>query len=61
MTSKLDVGGVFEIAQMLGVSRQRAFQLTEKPWFPEPVQLKCARIWDLGEVREVFRARGRDL
>lgn len=43
--------GVQEIAQLLGVSKQRAGQLTARKDFPQPLaRLACGRIWDLDQV-----------
>ena len=51
--------GVTEIAALLGVSRQRADQLSRQTGFPEPVAVLSngrQRIWDAKEVRE-WKAR----
>jgi predicted DNA-binding transcriptional regulator AlpA len=50
----VDLMGVTEIAALLGVSRQRADQLSRQKGFPEPVAVLSngrQRIWDAGEVR----------
>ncbi len=51
-----------EIADMLGVSRQRVSQLTrdDAPFgFPEPwVRLKAGKIWLASEVRDWAADRG---
>jgi prophage regulatory protein len=46
--------GVKEIAQMLGVSRQRAGQITESyPDFPKPLAtLASGRVWSRPELEE---------
>ncbi len=44
--------GPQEIAELLGVSRQRVGQLTKRSDFPKPVaMLAMGRIWDADEVR----------
>lgn len=46
------LGGVSEVAEVLGLSRQRVAQLRERPDFPDPVvDLASGPVWDLGEVR----------
>lgn len=43
--------GLTEIGDMLGVTRQRAYQLSRKTGFPAPVaETKAGRIWDRAEV-----------
>ena len=51
-----DLLGVSELASLLGVSRQRASQLADEPWFPTPIaELASGPIWDKGAI-EVARA-----
>ncbi|MEX0665557.1 MAG: DNA-binding protein [Acidimicrobiia bacterium] len=47
MAEKLELVGVAEIADLLGVTRQRVHQLmTEQANFPEPVaDLAAGKIW----------------
>lgn len=59
-----DVGelvGSAEIAAMFGgISRQRVYQLTSRPDFPEPFQrLKAGAVWRTTDVVEWAEARGR--
>lgn len=51
--------GAAEIAQMLGVSRQRVSQLTAQPGFPRPwLSLRMGKIWLASEVQDwMSRAR----
>lgn len=43
--------GVSEVAELLGVTRQRASALARSPSFPHPiVELKSGPIWDRGAV-----------
>lgn len=57
-----ELGGIHEIAAMMGVSKQRVHQLTDKDWFAEPVaRLKCGPVYDLEEVRESLRKHGREV
>ena len=53
--------GVAEIAEMLGVTRQRIDEITRtKPDFPEPeVELKSGRVWQRAAVEKWARAAGR--
>jgi len=51
---KLELAGVAEAAQILGVTRQRVSQLcdTKEKGFPEPVaQLACGSIWLAADLR----------
>jgi len=55
-----DLVGVAEIAEMLGVTRQRVHQLTRTPGFPAPVAtLIGGRIYDRDEVERWARKTGR--
>lgn len=55
----MELIGPQEIAQLLGVSRQRVSQLTKRRDFPKPVAvLAMGQIWDADEVR-VWAARRR--
>lgn len=52
--------GVSEIAEVLGVSRQRAHQITQKPNFPLPfLRLMATPVWGGGDVRHWMRETGR--
>lgn len=49
--------GINEIAETLGVSRQRADQLAKRPDFPKPVaELRMGRIWRASDF-EKWRKR----
>lgn len=53
--------GSAEIAAMFGVSRQRAYQLTSRPDFPEPmIRLKAGAVWVTAEVVAWAEKRGRE-
>jgi hypothetical protein len=56
MSPKL--AGIMEIAEMLGVSRQRADQLSRTRGFPDPLT-KCLPLDDRteGRVREIYPGR----
>lgn len=55
-----DLAGTAEIAKMLGISRQRVYQLTSTPGFPEPeCRLEMGNVWDAEKVRRWARAHGR--
>ncbi len=61
MAAKLDLVGLTEIAEMLGVSRQRVDQIVQSdPKFPEPVAwLRAGRIWRRSDVTRWARRAGR--
>ncbi|MGD0984462.1 MAG: DNA-binding protein [Acidimicrobiales bacterium] len=50
-----------QVAQLLGVSRQRVHQLTEEdPTFPAPVAvLSIGRVWERADIEKWARATGR--
>jgi predicted DNA-binding transcriptional regulator AlpA len=46
-----------EIAELLGVSKQRAHQLADEPGFPAPVERDGrGRLWDQREIQSWARA-----
>ena len=52
--------GLTEIAAMLGVSKQRADQLSRKPDFPPPVaNLSSGRVWETRSIQAWARRAGR--
>jgi len=52
--------GAAEIAQMLGVSRQRVQQLISRDDFPKPdVKLAMGKVWRRGDVIAWAKAQGR--
>jgi predicted DNA-binding transcriptional regulator AlpA len=52
--------GAAEIAQMLGVSRQRVQQLISRDDFPEPeVTLAMGKVWRRADVIAWAKAHGR--
>ena len=52
--------GTAEIADMLGVSRQRVHQLVTRPDFPEPTAVLAAgMIWERSAVEDWARSTGR--
>jgi len=57
----MDLIGTFDVAELLGVSRQRLGQLTAKPGFPQPVGIVNGhtRIWDRAQVEQWARERAR--
>lgn len=56
-----DLIGVHEIAQLLGVSRQRVDELARtRPDFPKPVaHLRAGRIWRRRDIESWARKTGR--
>ena len=50
--------GAHEIAQMLGVSRQRVTQLSQRDDFPKPtVVLARGQVWHTEEIEAWMKAR----
>jgi hypothetical protein len=46
-----DLGGVYEVAQHLGMSRSALADRRQRHDFPQPLaQLMCGPIWDLDEI-----------
>jgi prophage regulatory protein len=51
-----------EIQEMLGVSRTRAYQITNSKSFPDPVAvLSVGRIWRADDVERWIKEHRRDL
>ena len=61
MTEELDLVGVAEIAEMVGVSRQRINRIVEThDEFPQPVaELSAGRIWRRQDVAAWMAESGR--
>jgi predicted DNA-binding transcriptional regulator AlpA len=60
VTLTLPYVGLTEIAAMLGVSRQRIYQLAKTEDFPAPVvELSITRVWSRDDVEAWARATGR--
>jgi hypothetical protein len=56
----VDLVGVTEIGEMLGVSRQRADQLAGEPGFPDPIgEIRAGRIWNKEDIEAWARETGR--
>jgi predicted DNA-binding transcriptional regulator AlpA len=54
--------GAQEIGDLLGVSRQRVYQLTHRDDFPAPLaELAQGRVWDGAAVARWAREHGRAL
>lgn len=52
MTDEPELMGTAEIAELLGVSRQRVLQLSQQDGFPEPVAvLRMGKIWHARDMR----------
>ena len=52
--------GIKEVADMLGVSRTRADQLSRRPNFPEPkVRHARVRLWEENDVQAWIEANRR--
>ncbi|MFD7161186.1 DNA-binding protein [Kribbella sp. NPDC059898] len=64
MTSPSDgeLLGAAEIRAILGLTRQRVYQITSRPDFPKPrAELAMGNVWDGLPVREYLRAHGYQL
>ncbi len=63
MTKKLDLVGVWEVAELLGVSRQRVHQLLrDHADFPESVaELKAGKVWLRRDIVNWATRRGREI
>ena len=59
----VDLLGVTEVAQLLGISRQRVQQLTETdPDFPEPTATMArGRVWSRATIEKWAKATGREI
>lgn len=54
--------GSAEIAAMFRISRQRVYQLTSRPDFPEPmVRLKAGAVWRTADVVRWAEQKGREI
>jgi len=61
MTSPARTGGLTEIGELLGVSRQRAFTLAQRKDFPTPIaESRAGRVWNLEDVTKWERVWDRD-
>ena len=53
----VDLVGAHEIRAMLGVSKQRAYQITRQKGFPDPVvRLAQGAVWRRADVERWIRA-----
>lgn len=53
--------GTTEITEILRVSRQRVYQLSRLPDWPEPIaRLAMGAIWRKADIETWARSRGRD-
>lgn len=60
--ARFRVMGAAEIAERLGVTRQRAYQITARRDFPEPIaHLAMGQVWDTRDVEAWIRARRPEL
>jgi prophage regulatory protein len=56
------VVGTHEIGEMLGVSRQRVFQITSRKDFPRPyAEVKAGKLWRRAAVEQWAHDHGRDI
>jgi prophage regulatory protein len=61
VTKRLDLVGVTEVREMLGVSRQRVHQIIrDDPTFPPPVaELAAGNVWMRPDIVAWAKRRGR--
>ena len=61
MEDRLDLVGISEVAEMLGVTRQRADKLSRtSPDFPPPAStLHAGRVWLRSKIEEWTQKTGR--
>ena len=60
--ARIRLAGRAELAKMLHVSRSRAVQLSEKPGFPEPLDvITMGNVWALDDVIGWAVSQGRTL
>lgn len=58
--SEVRLASTVELAELLGVTRQRVDQLTRADGFPSPAaELAIGRVWDRAAVIEWAKAVGR--
>jgi hypothetical protein len=57
---RVDLVGLKEIGELLGVSKQRAGQLAEQVGFPKPLgEISAGRVWKRADVEVWARREGR--
>lgn len=57
-----DLVGIFEIAHMMGVTRQYAWQLSKRRDFPDPIhRLHAGDFWLLADIEAWAKRTGRKL
>lgn len=60
--AKLRVMGANEIAVRLGVTRQRAYQITARRDFPEPIaHLAMGQVWETSDVEAWIKVKRPEL
>jgi predicted DNA-binding transcriptional regulator AlpA len=58
MEELMRLAGAHEVKQLLGVSRQRVYQLAARSDFPKPVAaLAQGKVWLLGDIEQWAAAR----
>jgi prophage regulatory protein len=57
-STPLRLVGAHEIRELLGVSRQRVYQLAARPEFPRPIaRLAQGKIWKLEDIETWISSR----
>ncbi|MET3426938.1 putative DNA-binding transcriptional regulator AlpA [Actinoplanes tereljensis] len=58
MDESMRLAGAHEVKELLGVSRQRVYQLAAKADFPKPVAaLAQGKVWLLGDIERWLAGR----
>lgn len=61
MEKPMRLAGAHEIKELLGISRQRVYQLAARSDFPKPIAtLAQGKVWLLGDI-EQWKAERREL
>lgn len=58
VSRRIQLAGLHEVAEILGVSRQRADQLARQAGFPQPLdEIRAGRIWRRADIERWAEAR----
>lgn len=58
----MELVGLAEIRELFGISRQRAYQLTQKEDFPAPAaELRMGNVWRKQDVIDWARGTNREI
>jgi predicted DNA-binding transcriptional regulator AlpA len=58
MAEQINLGGLKEVSEYLGISRQRVTELIYNGVFPKPIALlACGSIWNMADIEEYKKTR----